>query len=465
MEAVDWKKRYLDSLREMETEERRWRAVESLLRKLVARLCATASGQDERLDAQLDKLAAAVKKDAGEPELKALLDSLTDAIRALDQSVASTQTRALVPIAPPAEAVPVLQEPAPAPAAPRWNATCAAVRALLRHLDTAEPGGTAVAELQAAVVAAGDDAELAKVLARVAGLVAMRGEALARERAAAAAMLAQVTERLGEMADYIASASADRLASREAADTLNTRVLSDVTGLADDFAATDDIEALRASVAHRLESVARQVREFHAREVERYAAASARADRMRLRIGELETETRELHRRLEAEKRRSRTDAVTRIPNRASFDERLDAELARWRRFRAPVSLLSWDVDHFKSVNDTYGHRAGDAALRKIAQCLATRKRESDFLGRVGGEEFGLLLVGTALAEAERVGNELRDRIAALGFHFRGTPLTITASCGITEFRDGDTAESVVERADQALYAAKHGGRNRCVTA
>lgn len=146
-------------------------------------------------------------------------------------------------------------------------------------------------------------------------------------------------------------------------------------------------------------------------------------------------------------------------------DERLDAELARWRRFRAPVSLLSWDVDRFKSVNDTYGHRAGDAALRKIAQCLATRKRESDFLGRVGGEEFGLLLVGTALAEAERVGNELRDRIAALGFHFRGTPLTITASCGITEFRDGDTAESVVERADQALYAAKHGGRNRCVTA
>jgi len=339
------------------------------------------------------------------------------------------------------------------------------VRALLRHLDTAEPGGTAIAELQAAVVAAGDDAELAEVLARVAGLVAMRGEALARERAAAAAMLAQVTERLGEMADYIASASADRLASREAADTLNTRVLSDVTGLADDVAATDDIEALRASVAHRLESVARQVREFHAREVERYAAASARADRMRLRIGELETETRELHRRLEAEKRRSRTDAVTRIPNRASFDERLDAELARWRRFRAPVSLLSWDVDHFKSVNDTYGHRAGDAALRKIAQCLATRKRESDFLGRVGGEEFGLLLVGTALAEAERVGNELRDRIAALGFHFRGTPLTITASCGITEFRDGDTAESVVERADQALYAAKHGGRNRCVTA
>ncbi|MBS0394546.1 MAG: GGDEF domain-containing protein, partial [Proteobacteria bacterium] len=155
---------------------------------------------------------------------------------------------------------------------------------------------------------------------------------------------------------------------------------------------------------------------------------------------------------------------LTRVANRASLDERLAEELARFRRFKSPVCVLVWDVDHFKAINDTCGHRGGDAVLREVATCLAQGRREVDFLARFGGEEFVTLLVGTPLADAVAVAEQMRAAVEALRFHFRGAPVPVTVSCGLTELRDGDSAESVFDRADAALYRAKAAGRNRCAS-
>jgi diguanylate cyclase len=140
-------------------------------------------------------------------------------------------------------------------------------------------------------------------------------------------------------------------------------------------------------------------------------------------------------------------------------------EINRWKRFRDPVTVLVWDLDRFKSINDTYGHRAGDRVLQEVAKCFAARIRATDVLARFGGEEFVMLLVGTQMAEASKVANELRESVHSLRFHFRDTPVKVTTSCGMTELRDGDTAETVFDRADAALYKAKDGGRNMCVAA
>ena len=164
---------------------------------------------------------------------------------------------------------------------------------------------------------------------------------------------------------------------------------------------------------------------------------------------------------------RASHDMLTALPNRAAFEERLHEELERWKRFRTPVSMLVWDIDRFKKINDTYGHRAGDRVLREVANCFANRLRASDFIARIGGEEFCTLLVGTETEAALRVANELREAVAGLKLLFHGQPVRVTVSCGVTSLRDSDGADggTIFERADAALYRAKDGGRNLCIAA
>ena len=158
-------------------------------------------------------------------------------------------------------------------------------------------------------------------------------------------------------------------------------------------------------------------------------------------------------------------DVLTEIPNRLAYEKKATEEIARWKRFSNPLSLAVWDIDFFKKVNDSYGHKAGDKVLKTIAQLLNDRIRETDFLARFGGEEFVMFLPGTKEDEALKLVNDLRKKVEACGFHYQGNAVNITVSCGISSFRDGDSLENVFERADNALYKAKENGRNQCVIA
>ena len=479
MDTTDWKSRYLAAIREMEDAEQRWLAVEKALRRLVGRLCAAATGIDDRLDDQLSSIAAATRRDPDPAELKALTDSLGDAVLALEKRS---------PGAPKAVAQPLPGQPAPAPGAPpapatrratgkapalpaeapveraAQAATVAAVAGLLEQLAALDAGSGLAATLNTQLAAARDDSTLARVLDQVADLVRDRTDAVARDRREVAAMLAQVTQRLGEMAEFLAGTTDNTTETRQAVDSLNREVLDEVARISTEAEAATDLAPLRALVANRLEAVASRVREFRAHQESRFVAHAARIERMRTRIIELEKETVELHRGLAAERRHARTDVLTGVANRAALDERLLEEIERRKRFATPVSLLVWDIDHFKKINDEYGHRSGDAVLREVARSLAARKRATDHLARFGGEEFVMLLVGTALSEAQRVAESLREAVAAMKFGFRGTPVRVTVSCGITELKDSDDPQTVFDRADAALYRAKEAGRNCCQT-
>jgi diguanylate cyclase len=119
------------------------------------------------------------------------------------------------------------------------------------------------------------------------------------------------------------------------------------------------------------------------------------------------------------------------------------------------------DLDHFKRINDGYGHLAGDKVLKIIASQLEKRLRPSDFLARFGGEEFVLLLPHTQMADGLALLERLRLTIEQCPFHFKGEPVTVTVSMGITLFKLGERSDLVLKRADQALYRAKDKGRNR----
>ena len=156
----------------------------------------------------------------------------------------------------------------------------------------------------------------------------------------------------------------------------------------------------------------------------------------------------------------SLTDPLTQLPNRRALDEVLGCHGALRQRCGTPLSLVLVDADHFKQLNDRFGHTAGDAVLRQLAFVLRDSLRESDCVARYGGEEFAVVLPATSLTGALTLVQHLTAMVASTEFRFEGKTLPVTISAGLAELASGEQCVDLIARADTALYAAKSGGRN-----
>ncbi len=162
----------------------------------------------------------------------------------------------------------------------------------------------------------------------------------------------------------------------------------------------------------------------------------------------------------------ARTDSLTELLNRRAFIEAGETEFLRGKRFGPNAALLLLDIDHFKQVNDRYGHEAGDRALVSFASILKTVVRTIDVPARFGGEEFVVLLVSTDLSGAMDMAERIRDAVSQIRVTYRGGEFGFTVSIGVTAFKNEDENFSeVIRRADQGMYRAKELGRNRIVMA
>lgn len=162
-------------------------------------------------------------------------------------------------------------------------------------------------------------------------------------------------------------------------------------------------------------------------------------------------------------RREARTDALTGVANRKAFDEKLEMLLTDWRREGQPFSLILIDLDHFKRINDSHGHQAGDLVLEKVGQWLRQWVREGDFAGRYGGDEFAVLLPRAGLEVARKVAQRIcagtSQEVSRIPL--RREQITVSFSLGVASARALDTSETILQRADAALYQAKHRGRNQ----
>lgn len=158
-------------------------------------------------------------------------------------------------------------------------------------------------------------------------------------------------------------------------------------------------------------------------------------------------------------------DSLTGLFNHSVTQDLLIREVARARRSNQPLSVVLIDIDHFKQVNDRYGHQAGDRVLKSLARLLRQRLRATDLIGRYGGEEFLILMPETRAASAAMVIDSLRERFAHIEHQREGAPLRVTFSAGIAEWAQGIEASGLVEKADAALYQAKRHGRNQVLIA
>ncbi len=165
------------------------------------------------------------------------------------------------------------------------------------------------------------------------------------------------------------------------------------------------------------------------------------------------------------ERRRAAVDDLTGLFGRAHFLRETRREISRAKRNGKPLSALMLDADHFKRINDSYGHAAGDAVLRSLARTLVEVTRETDVVGRLGGEEFAVLLPDADLLGAGIAAERLRNAVATTTISVGSATLSLTVSIGVAQWRDGESTDGLLKRADAAMYLAKDRGRDRAVAA
>jgi diguanylate cyclase (GGDEF)-like protein len=250
------------------------------------------------------------------------------------------------------------------------------------------------------------------------------------------------------------------------AETGLTQVVNDIEGLEDEESYIPGVPGARSEVAVPLVADGVIIGVFNAESVEPSAFSDEHVQTLTV-IARQAAEVIRSAQLLEETRRLAITDALTGLFNRRHFNQQLEENVGRAARYDEPLALVFLDVDHFKSVNDKFGHQAGDRCLQALARTLRESVRDSDQIARIGGEEFAVLLIRAdrelSLSIAERLRNRIDDLILE---EDPPLPVDLTASLGIAFFReDGNDPKSLLRAADRALYTAKRLGRNRVVLA
>ncbi len=275
--------------------------------------------------------------------------------------------------------------------------------------------------------------------------------------------LQQLNQRLSQFQGNLEDAQSSYVDSLETDRTLEVDIRDEVKVLHEDVREAEDLDTLKANVEAKLSSLLSKVDLARDRREARDSKVSERLTTMVERIQVMEVEAQTFRKHLEEQRQQAMIDTLTGLANRAGLQKRMSEEFERWQRYGGQLLLVVLDVDHFKSINDRFGHLAGDKVLRLIALQLSRRLRKTDYIGRFGGEEFVVLMPGTTLEQGAIALEELRAGIEGSPFHFKNEPVRVTISIGYTQFCKGDTLDTVFERADKAMYSAKDQGRNQVI--
>jgi diguanylate cyclase len=273
--------------------------------------------------------------------------------------------------------------------------------------------------------------------------------------------LKQLNQRLEVFQSHLQVASEGHADGRVAAQELENQLREQVGGLQSSVQGATDVGSLKHILESRLEGLLGTMDQHRQQRDVREQEVAAKLQGLAERVANMEQEALGYREHLEEQRQKALIDPLTGLPNRAAWSERLEHEESRWREGGGELLLAMLDLDHFKSINDSYGHQAGDKVLKIIAGELRKRLRPHDFIARFGGEEFVLLMPGTSLKDGIGLMERLRAAIEACPFHFKGQRVTVTVSSGVAAFRSAEQSAVVLKRADQALYRAKSAGRNQ----
>jgi diguanylate cyclase len=309
-----------------------------------------------------------------------------------------------------------------------------------------------------------DGADIGNLLRRIALTISNAYMEVQAELIETEGFLKKVTHQLNEITLQVADIETLENESFSSSVSLNSEMEKQIGLIQQGVDEADSIENIKKTINTRIEVIQNNMDQFISVEHSRKKTSDESHKELIDRLSNMETETEKLRQCIDEERSKAYTDALTKIPNRMSFDERISQEFQRWQRYNNKLSLCLIDIDKFKNVNDTYGHKAGDIVLKTVAQKCISKVRGSDFFCRYGGEEFALILPETNLSTAITVAESLRESIERCPFQYGDKTVPITISCGLAEFKGKDNMDTIFKRADKALYKAKDSGRNCCVS-
>ena len=433
-----WKNKYYDLIEENETLENASKAKEELLCKTIKRLSHVATGFNESLDPYLQNIKEQVSKDINIEQLQPELAKFSKAVMALEEiktvseDVGIFDTETL-----------------------RNN--------LHNILDQSEIPIKFEPEVQELKKKLYSNISPAIILKETVSLLFEIKKHLQSEQQEIASFLTQVTDQLADIGVKVSGAYSITKASEKKRNLFDQTVSSQFIELQEYSESATELEPLKNLIHSRLDIISQQIQNHQTQEQLERSQGQQELEVLSNKIKKMEEESLQLKDKLIIAHKKAIHDSLTGLPNRLAYDNQLATEIARWRRYQTPLSLLIWDIDYFKKINDTYGHKAGDKTLILIANLLSEHCRATDFVSRFGGEEFTMLLSNTDAKSALLAANKIREVMEKTAFNSNGAKLSITLSCGVTQFTESDTEKSAFERADKALYEAKNKGRNQCL--
>lgn len=282
------------------------------------------------------------------------------------------------------------------------------------------------------------------------------------ERGQITGFIADMGSGLLEVENQFLSSLTRTSQAQESNTTFNTLMEGRMEEMRTSVQVTKTLAEFRTIMTSQLAAIREALEEKNRKDQEQQDLAKKELSVLQQTLSGLKAEIAEAKEKSKALERENLMDTLTEIPNRRAYDRRFKEEFQRFHRYQQPFCLLVFDVDHFKLVNDTYGHRAGDKCLKEIIKRIKPVLRESDFLARYGGEEFTIILPGIDEENARNVAERLCRIIERTRFLYQTEEIPLTISIGVSQARPADeTQEALFNRADKAVYEAKDAGRNR----
>ncbi len=422
MSETEFRKTIIDLERALETEQTRLRS----MRRVALRALAVVAARVPALEGAVHDLTRAIEEDPGDTQwLDRLSAQLADAIRASDQrqdlaeGVLTTVKRGLTGFS-----------------------------FLDNELDALERATDRL-----------DLPEIDRSLGRLFQVLHEQCDQAISEREELTEVVGEIWNRLEDVDTALSEDDTRGERTRDAISTLQNDISDDVQHLKGRVIDISDIQLLRREVTKGLDSVVERVTTFRDTQEAELLAALERNRALRAKGQHLESQMQDLQRRLKQARADAIRDSLTGLANRQAFTQEL-AELPGYLKAGNPATLIVWDIDHFKVINDEYGHSSGDKVLKAVAEILADGIREPDFVGRYGGEEFVMILyrdVGAAREQAEAIRQQVHDLIVRAGT----TRLQVTISAGLAPATSASDPQRVFDTADHALLQAKKKGRDR----
>jgi len=333
---------------------------------------------------------------------------------------------------------------------------------LLERIELPVDMGDEVAGIQSQLEGNVSESEWPTLLGRISRLIGSMREKAHDEKKSLEAFLTQLTDQLQTLDEFVRGVEQDHHDAVKIGTDFRVSMDDQLHHMGRSVDEASELEQLKQVIKTRLDTLTQHMEKLREHEEQRDNKAQQKITELNTKIQAMEQDSEALRKNVRKERELAMVDPLTEIRNRLAYDERIEQEYVRWKRYQPPLSLMVIDIDFFKKINDNYGHMAGDKVLHTVAQHLNSNIRETDFLARYGGEEFVIIMPDTAVGEAMTVAEKLRDEVENCGFHYRGESVNVTISSGVAEFIAEDTVESAFEKADSAMYRAKEGGRNRC---